>query len=141
MKQKIRKTTAIAVVLISLALLVSCASANSAKQEEIHVQYRMCIGTNDKDTYTQMIPTDRAFAIIDGICTTYFEYGYTIVSAIGSWKDEAGIITHENSFICYIDDIDPESVYMAADEILKALNQSTIVIESNPMSIDFYGGR
>ena len=128
------------ILVISLLALVSCATSNS-KPEESHIQYRLCIGTNDKDTYTQLIPTEEAFNIIDNICTTYFEYGYTIVSSMGSWKDEAGVITHENSFICYIDDIDAETVYKAADELLKALNQNTIVIESNPMSSDFYQGK
>ena len=103
------------------------------------VQYVMYVGTNDKDTYEQIIPTEEAKQIIDSIC---FEYlgGYTIQDATGSWVDETGTATHENTIVCYFDDTDEATVRMIGNEIIKALNQNTVLIEKNTITMEYYGG-
>lgn len=103
-------------------------------------QYVMYVGTNDKDTYEQIIPTDEAKNIIDRICFKYLD-GYTIQDAVGSWVDDSGVPTHENTIVCYFDGADAETVYKVADEILKALNQNSVLIEKDQIRIDFYGGK
>ena len=102
------------------------------------VQYKMCIGTNDKDTGEQIIPTEDAKAIIEGICLKYLG-GYTIQDATGGWTDENGQVVRENSIVCYFDDAEEEAVYQIADEVIAALNQSTVLIEKNLLEIEFYG--
>lgn len=101
-------------------------------------QYVMYIGTNDKDTYEQIISTDDAKAIVDGICFKYLE-GYTIQDATGSWVDEKGIPTHENTIVCYFDGTDRETVYKIADEVIAALNQNTVLIEEDQIRTEYYG--
>ena len=41
----------------------------------------------------------------------------------------------------YFDDTDEKTVYSIADEIIKALNQNTVLIEKDTVIIDFYGGK
>ena len=53
------------------------------------------------------------------ICMKYLE-GYTIQEVSGSWGDENGIVTHENTIVCYFYD----TVYKIADEVIGALNQN-----------------
>ena len=36
--------------------------------------------------------------------------------------------THENTIVCYLDDTDKVTVYKVADEIIKKLNQNTVLI-------------
>lgn len=110
------------------------------KADDTKTQYVMYVGTNDKDTYEQIIPTDEAKLKIDKICYKYLD-GYTIQDAVGSWADEKGNPTHENTIVCYFDDASEEKVYAIADEILKELNQNTVLIERNSVMIDFYGGK
>ena len=101
------------------------------------VQYVMYVGTNDKDTYKPEYTKDEAFQIVDEICLNYFE-GYTLQEATGSWKDEKDNITHEYTIVCYFDGAEKETVYHAADDIIAALNQNTVLIEENHISMDYY---
>ena len=116
----------------------SSAETESASGDRAE-QFVMYVGTNDKDTYKQEIPTDKAKQIIDDICLKYFE-GYTIQDAVGAWKDETGTTTHENSIVCYFDYADEVTVKKAADEIIKALNQNTVLIERDTVNMEYYGG-
>jgi len=113
---------------------------NKTSSGNAEEQYVMYIGTNDKDTYSQLITTEEAKSIIDHICFKYVE-GYTIQDATGSWVDEKGASTHENTIVCYFDGTDEETVYKIADEVLKELNQNTVLIEKDEIQIDFYSGR
>ena len=81
---------------------------NSNQSSNERVQYTMYVGTNDKDTYEQIISTEDAKSIIDNICFKYLE-GYTIQDAKGSWVDENGLVTHENTIVCYFDDTDNDT--------------------------------
>ena len=138
---KNRKDLVIVVLLVvnliaTGALGVSVWRADSSADRT--VQYKMCIGTNDKDTGEQIIPTEDAKAIIEGICLKYLG-GYTIQDATGGWTDENGQVVRENSIVCYFDDAEEEAVYQIADEVIAALNQSTVLIEKNLLEIEFYG--
>lgn len=111
----------------------------SNQKTDVTDQYVMYVGTNDKDTYTQIIPTEEAKDTIDHICFKYLE-GYTIQDATGSWVDEKGEATHENTIVCYFDGTDKETVHKIADEVLKELNQNTVLIEQDQIKTEFYGG-
>lgn len=47
----------------------------------------MYVGTNDKDTYTQLISTEQAIDILDENCLKYLD-GYTIQAGYERWTDE-----------------------------------------------------
>ena len=111
----------------------------AAAEEDLSEQYVMYIGTNDKDTYKQEIPTDEAKKIVDEICLSHFD-GYTIQEASGAWKDETDTITHEYTIVCYFDGADSETVHKVADEVIEKLNQNTVLIEKDDINMEFYGG-
>ena len=103
------------------------------------IQYVMYVGLNDKDTYQQMISTEEAKEIIDQICSAYVD-GYTIQEAAGSWVDEKNNVTREQTIVCHFDDVDKNTVYEIADEVIDQLNQNTVLIEKDEIETDFYGG-
>ncbi len=109
------------------------------EQESADVQYVMYVGTNDKDTYAPKYTEEEALEIVDNICLKYFE-GYTIQEATGSWTDETETKTHEYTIVCIFDGADEATVHAAADEIITALNQNTILIESSLLKTEYYSG-
>ena len=127
---------------VSLVLVLSRPAATLAADESEgkSIQYVMYVGTNDKDTYQPEHSQEEAREIVDQVCLKYFE-GYTLQEATGAWTDETGEITHEYTLVCYFDDADKATVYRAADEVIEALNQNTVLIEEDEISIDFYGGK
>ena len=48
--------------------------------------------------------------------------------------------THEYTLVCYFDGADKETVYQAADEVISALNQSSVLIEENEITMEYYSG-
>ena len=107
---------------------------------ETSTQYVMYVGTNDKDTYQPEHSQEEARSIVDSVCLKYFE-GYTLQEATGAWTDETGEITHEYTLVCYFDDAEKATVYQAADEIIQALNQNTVLIEESQLTMEYYGGK
>ena len=144
------KTTVLAVVLsilslccsvVCVVLLLARTSAESTPVEDTaeSIQYVMYVGTNDKDTYQPKHSQEEARNIVDQVCLKYFE-GYTLQEATGAWTDETSQITHEYTLVCYFDGADKATVYRAADEIIEALNQNTVLIEEDNIAIEYYGG-
>ena len=142
-----KNTSVLAIVLsvVSLCVSLSCAvlllsqSAAPAEKEK-NIQYVMYVGTNDKDTYQPEHTQEEARDIVDQVCLRHFE-GYTLQEATGAWTDETGRITHEYTLVCYFDGADKETVYRAADEVIRELNQNTVLIEEDEISVEYYGGR
>ncbi len=143
------KLSIVAIVLSSIAIIVSIVamstvgglSRNDAASEGAGYasQYVMYVGTNDKDTYKPEHTQEEAREIVDKICLKYFE-GYTIQEATGAWTDEKKNITHEYTIVCYFDDADKETVYKAADDVIRELNQNTVLIEQDNIQMEYYGG-
>ena len=140
------KKSLLPTLLSALALLLAAAALAVALLKkapmagEASAQYVIYVGTNDKDTYAPKYSQEDARRIVDEICLRHFE-GYTLQEAIGSWTDEKQNITHEYTIVCYFDDADRESVYKAADEIIAALNQNTVLIERDDIRIEYYSGK
>jgi hypothetical protein len=126
---------------LCLVLLLSHGSAQTAPAEGggTSTQYVMYVGTNDKDTYQPEHSQEEARDIVDQVCLKYFE-GYTLQDATGAWTDETGAITHEYTLVCYFDDADKDTVHKAADDIITALNQNSVLIEENQIGMEFYSG-
>ena len=132
-------------VLLALNLIATCVLAVRVAGHDKHflkdatVHYTLYIGTNDKDTYKQEIPTEEAKHIVDEICTKYVN-GFTVQDSIGTWNDENDVITHETTIMCYLDDIDEETLHRICEEIRVALNQNTVLIQKEYTALDFYAG-
>lgn len=143
-----KKISIIAIImsLISICCSIYCIASLSGEKSTAEAdmdksaQYVMYVGTNDKDTYKQEISEEDAKEIVDQVCTKYFG-GYTLQDATGSWTDEKNQITHEYTLVCYFDDVDKETVYKAADEVIEKLNQNTVLIEKDDLQIEYYGGK
>lgn len=140
---------AIAVSAVSLCCSAVClffslntitASNNKPKDDSV-IQYVMYVGTNDKDTYQPKHTHEEAHAIVDEVCLKYFPDGYTLQEATGAWTDEKNNITHEYTLVCYFDGAERDTVYKAADDIIAALNQNSVLIEMDTINIDFYSGK
>ncbi len=114
------------------------ATGEDASGEE-QTKYVLYIGTNDKDTYKQEIPYDECVAKVTEICTRYTG-GCTLAEATGYWKDDSGEITTEQSIQCTLEDITLEQVHQIADEVRTALNQNSILIETQGVTSEFYAG-
>lgn len=121
-------------------LLTSGGASKTPADNGKSIQYIMYVGTNDKDTYQPEHSQEEAHNIVDAVCLKYFE-GYTLQDATGAWTDEAGRITHEYTLVCYFDDADKATVYRAADEVIQALNQSSVLIEEDEIAIEYYSGK
>ena len=126
-------------IIATCFMAVKVTELNKFSLSNATVHYTLYVGTNDKDTYRQEIPTDEAKHIVDEICTKYVN-GFTVQDSIGTWNDENKIITHENTIMCYLDDIDEETLHRICDEIRIALNQNTVLIQKEYTALDFYDG-
>ncbi|HML47595.1 MAG TPA: DUF3574 domain-containing protein [Clostridia bacterium] len=102
-------------------------------------QYVLYIGTNDKDSYAQIIPTDQARRIVNGICEKYVS-GYTAMDAQGGWADEKGVWTHENTLVYVFSEATEEQIRSIMNEVLEALNQGSILVEKRDLRYTFYDG-
>ncbi len=100
-------------------------------------KYSLYIGTNDKDTYTQIIPFDTCIQKVTEICTKYTG-GCTVYQANGYWKDETDTNTKEETIVCILEDITKEKVYKICDEIIVELNQNSILIETENVVSTYY---
>ncbi|MCR5202476.1 MAG: DUF3574 domain-containing protein [Lachnospiraceae bacterium] len=103
------------------------------------IQYVMYLGTNDKDTNKPVFDEDEAKEKAEEVLLEHFG-GYTISDADGGWKDGDKIYT-EYSLVIYLSDTDIESVHKAADELIKKFNQSSVLIQENETSTEFYEGK
>ena len=103
------------------------------------VQYVLYIGLNDRYTYEQIIPTDKALEIVNEIFVRHVG-GYTVHHAFGGWLDEYGVFTQENTLVYTILYASREQIYAIMDEVLVALNQNSILVERRVTYSFFYGG-
>lgn len=132
-------------VLLALNMIATCfllvkalKPVDQPQNESIH--YTLYIGTNDKDTYTQIMPTDEAKQLVGTICSKHVD-SFTFQDAIGAWNDEKGVVTHEYTIICQFDEINEETLFRICDDLRSALNQDTILIQKECVQLDFYNGK
>ena len=65
--------------------------------------------------------------------------GYTIQEANGGWKD-GDIVYTEYTLVIYLSDTTLKDVHAAADEMVKTFHQSSVLIQANETTTEFYGG-
>lgn len=131
-------------VVIILALLALCLSAVSlivalkpAAQDTQDTQYVLYLGTNDKDTNEPVFTPEEAKAAAEEILIDHFG-GYTIQEANGGWEYE-GVRYQEYTIVIYLSDTTLDEVHAAADDLLRVFNQSSVLIQANKTTTEFYG--
>jgi hypothetical protein len=140
------KKTGIAVVIISIIAIALSAAAlitagNAAKQPksaERDIQYVMYVGTNDKDTNEPVFPPEESKRKAEDVLIRHFG-GYTIQEASGGWID-GDTEYQEYTLVIYLSDTDPDAVHSAADELKELFDQSSILIQANETTTEFYSG-
>ncbi len=106
-------------------------SLSSCVKKQSFDNYRLYVGTNDKDTYKIEKPLEEQKSILLKIITNYTD-GVTIYEADGYWKDEKGEITVEKTFVCEFFDIEPETLKKISSDVLAELNQNSVMcVQSN----------
>ena len=134
----------IAAVLACVAIVMVCSSGKSeapaaaSDPSARDIQYVMYLGTNDKDTNQPVVSPEEAKAQAEDILISHFG-GYTIQEANGGWIDD-GTVYQEYTLVIYLSDTSPEEIHAAADELIKVFNQSSVLIQANETSTEFYSG-
>ncbi len=128
----------IAIILGIAALAAAKKPAEKAEPEEKDVQYVLYLGTNDKDTNEPVFAPDEAKEKAEEILLDHFG-GYTIQEANGGWKDGDTVYT-EYTLVIYLSDTTLEDVHAAADEMVKTFRQSSVLIQANETTTEFYSG-
>ena len=100
------------------------------------VQFVMYVGTNDQDTNKPVYTQAESLEKLKEVLIRHFG-GYTIQEANGGWID-SGIEYQEYTLVVYLSDTTLEAVHSAADELISLFHQSSILIQQNPTTTEFY---
>lgn len=127
----------IAIILSGFSLITSLrkGEGSSAGQD---IQYVMYLGTNDKDTADPVFTPEEAKKKAEEILLDHFG-GYTIQEANGGWVD-GGKVYVEYTLVIYLSDTTLDDVHAAADDMIRAFNQSSVLIQANTTVTEFYSG-
>ncbi|MCR5403838.1 MAG: hypothetical protein K6E91_08495 [Butyrivibrio sp.] len=101
-------------------------------------QYVLYLGTNDKDTNEPVFSPDEAKVHAEKILIDHFG-GYTIQEANGGWAD-GDTLYQEYTLVIYLSDTTVDDVHEACDDLIKEFNQSSILIQANQTTTEFYDG-
>ena len=115
------------------------AQDGDAEEASGEVQYVIYLGTNDKDTNKPVYTQAEAMDKIREILIRRFG-GYTIQEAHGGWIDDDGGECQEYTLVIYLSDTTLNDVHAAADEMIDAFHQNSVLIQANPTQTEFYGG-
>ncbi|MBQ9276493.1 MAG: DUF3574 domain-containing protein [Clostridia bacterium] len=131
---------AVAIGLSVAAIAVVCTSLGGKTEAPTQdVQYVLYLGTNDKDTNTPVFTPEEAQAKLKEILLDKFG-GYTIQEAHGGWKD-GDTVYNEYTLVIYLSDTTLDAVHSAADEMIQVFHQSSVLIQSNQTTTEFYSGK
>ena len=100
-------------------------------------KYVMYLGTNDKDTLKQEIPTEVVREQMHEICMKYAD-GYTLSIMEGFYRDEAGNPTREVTLVYVFFNTPLQSVKKIMDEAIVKFNQKNILLEESKSKTIFY---
>lgn len=129
-------------VIFLLVLLISLTAPAGGilwKLSNGETVYLLYVGLNDRNTYEQIIPTEEARRALNEICLQYVD-GYTIWEAAGTWRDETGTVTEENTLICSFSGVTEACIQSIMDELLVVLNQNAILMEKRTVENEYYYG-
>ena len=128
----------IAIILGIAALAAAKKPAEKVEPEEKDVQYVLYLGTNDKDTNEPVFAPDEAKEKAEEILLDHFG-GYTIQEANGGWIDD-DTIYQEYTLVIYLSDTTAEDVHAAANDLIDIFHQSSVLIQANKTTTEFFSG-
>ncbi len=129
----------IAALVIAVAALITVSRpAEKAESDQKDIQYVMYLGTNDKNTNQPVFTPEEAKEKAKEILIDHFG-GYTIQEANGGWID-GDTVYQEYTLVIYLSDTDAEQVHEAADEMIEEFHQSSVLIQANETTTEFYAG-
>lgn len=129
----------VAIVLSLIAIVMVCKPVGNTDVENQDIQYVLYLGTNDKDTNEPVFSPEDAQKEAEKILIDHFG-GYTIQEARGGWID-GDIEYQEYTMVIYLSDTDLEHVHAAADEMVETFHQSSVLIQENKTTTEFYAGK
>ncbi len=103
------------------------------------IQYVLYLGTNDKDTNEPVFPPEEAKEQLKQILIQRFG-GYTITDANGGWVGDDGTEYQEYTLVIYLSDTNIEDVHSLCDELVDVYRQSSVLIQANETTTEFYSG-
>ena len=109
-------------------------------EDAADVQYVMYLGTNGKDTNKPVYTQEEAKEKVRDILIKHFG-GYTLQEAYGGWVGDDGVVYQEYTLVINLSGTTAEKVHAAADELIQAFNQSSVLIQANPTTTEFYSAR
>jgi len=140
-----KKLGIITIILCGMSLLISIitmivviVNINNKKEIKEDIQYVLYLGTNDKDTNNPVFDEEQSKEEAKKILIDHFG-GYTIQEANGGWID-SGITYKEYTLVIYLSDTTIDEVHEACKDLIKKFNQSSILIQSNKTTTEFYSG-
>ena len=101
------------------------------------IKYNIYIGLNDKDSKKQEVSTRRAKQETIKILNDNNITGLTMYEVTGVFKHEDGATTFEKSLKVELMEVKKEDVLKSIEELKKALNQESILLEEEEKKIDF----
>ena len=113
------------------------APEQTADEPDGDIQYVLYLGTNDKDTNKPVFTETEAREKAKEILIRHFG-GFTMQEANGGWIDE-GTVYQEYTLVISLSDTTEDAVHAAADELIEAFHQSSVLIQANPTRTEFYG--
>ncbi len=130
--------TALSVIALCLSVL-SLVNANKPVEEKTKdIQYVMYLGTNDKDTNEPVYEPEESKEKLKEILIDHFG-GYTIQEANGGWVDGEKLY-QEYTLVIYLSDTSLEEVHEAAKDMISTFHQSSVLIQANETTTEFYAG-
>ena len=108
-------------------------------ENDSHTQYVLYLGTNDKDTNKPVFTQAEAQEKAKEILVRHFG-GYTMQEANGGWLD-GDTLYQEYTLVIYLSDTNEQAVHAAADELVETFRQSSVLIQANPTTSEFYSGK
>lgn len=141
------RSSKIAVIIAAIAFCLSAAALvivirGSNKPEEApakDIQYVLYLGTNDCDTNEPVYSPEEAKAVLKDILISRLG-GYTIQEANGGWIDDDGTEYQEYTLVIYLSDTNENDVHALCDELIKKYHQSSVLIQKNETTTEFYSG-
>ena len=137
-----KRNIAVAVLsVIAICLSVFCLVklSQTPKAETKDIQYVLYLGTNDKDTNEPVLPPEEAKEQLKNILIRRFG-GYTVTDANGGWVGDDGTEYQEYTLVIYLSDTTLDEVHAAAKDMIRVFNQSSVLIQKNETSTEFYSG-
>ncbi|MBR2762403.1 MAG: hypothetical protein IKD66_14685 [Solobacterium sp.] len=129
---------ALCISILNLVAKPKAAAPAAASPEKEDIQYVMYVGTNNKDSNQPDYDPEESKKRAQDILIRHFG-GYTIQEANGGWEDN-GVLYQEYTMVIYLSDTNLDAVHAAADDMIKEFSQSSILIQENKTTTEFYSG-